>query len=253
MRFLDYNLQNSSYRDIVVSCQLVFIGSVLIGRNRNAFCVVRPPGHHAGVNGLLAGSESCGFCIFNNVAAGAMHALSDERNGPSCERCAIIDIDAHHGNGTEEIVRNCRDPRRLFLFSVHLFDNMNIKTNGQGSPYKFYPGSGSDDDLTRNIINVPIAPLWKSDEDTTKESIPSSHSSAQEPDYQGTGREAYRQAITKRLLPALRAFNPDLILISIGFDTARGDVGNAKHCVGGEFQMGLNLEPEDYSWTTRKV
>ena len=43
--------------------------SVLIGRNRNAFCVVRPPGHHAGVKGLLSGGESCGFCIFNSVAS----------------------------------------------------------------------------------------------------------------------------------------------------------------------------------------
>jgi acetoin utilization deacetylase AcuC-like enzyme len=55
------------------------------------------------------------------------------------------------------------------------------------------------------------------------------------------------------LLPALRAFNPDLILLSIGFDAAIGDVGNAKHCLGGDVQMGLNLNPDDYSWTTRKV
>eukprot|EP00553_Chaetoceros_curvisetus_P008923 CAMPEP_0204629332 /NCGR_PEP_ID=MMETSP0717-20131115/17987_1 /ASSEMBLY_ACC=CAM_ASM_000666 /TAXON_ID=230516 /ORGANISM="Chaetoceros curvisetus" /LENGTH=207 /DNA_ID=CAMNT_0051646241 /DNA_START=41 /DNA_END=660 /DNA_ORIENTATION=- len=47
------------------------VDCVLVGRNRNAFCVVRPPGHHAGINGLLDGAESCGFCIFNNVAAGA--------------------------------------------------------------------------------------------------------------------------------------------------------------------------------------
>jgi len=182
-----------------------------------------------------------------------MHALSEERNGPKCERCAIIDIDAHHGNGTEEIVKNCRDPRRLFLFSVHLFDNMSITTKNQRSSYKFYPGTGSDGDLSRNIINVPISPLWKGIGGETSDSTNSSHSSAAEADFQGTGREAYRRAITKRLLPSLRAFNPDLILISIGFDTARGDVGNAKHCMGGEVQMGLNLEPEDYSWTTRKV
>ena len=190
-----------------------------------------------------------------------MHALADERNGPKCERCAIIDIDAHHGDGTEEIVKNCRDPRRLFLFSVHLYDNGNVKANGERTSYKFYPGTGSEDDVTRNIINVPITPLWigggGNSLEVNNESKPqqthASHSSVTEPDYLGSGREAYRQAITKRLLPALRAFNPDLILLSIGFDTARGDVGNAKHCVGGEVQMGLNLEPEDYSWTTRKV
>ena len=136
--------------------------SVLVGRNRNAFCVVRPPGHHAGVNGLLAGGESCGFCIFNNVAAAAMHALSDENQRPKCKRVAIVDIDAHHGNGTEEIVKRCHDPGRLFFFSVHLYDN--DKRNTKANAFKFYPGTGDEDDVANNIINVPIAPLWRGKE-----------------------------------------------------------------------------------------
>ena len=130
--------------------------SVLIGRNRNAFCVVRPPGHHAGVKGLLSGGESCGFCIFNSVAAGAMHAISEEKL--LCERCAIVDIDVHHGNGTEEIVRKCHDPGKLFFFSIHLYDNGG---KGKSAQYKFYPGTGDEDDVALNIINVPITPLWK--------------------------------------------------------------------------------------------
>jgi acetoin utilization deacetylase AcuC-like enzyme len=69
------------------------VDRVLLGRNRNAFCVVRPPGHHAGYNGLLDGGRSCGFCIFNSVAAGAFHALEYH----NCERVAIIDLDIHHG------------------------------------------------------------------------------------------------------------------------------------------------------------
>eukprot|EP00957_Ditylum_brightwellii_P071747 5453804-Ditylum_brightwellii.AAC.1 len=68
----------------------------------------------------------------------------------------------------------------------------------------------------------------------------------------GVGRQAYRRAIQHRLIPALRAFNPDLILISTGFDASRGDVGNARHYAGGRERMGLDLEPEDYAWTTRK-
>ena len=67
------------------------------------------------------------------------------------------------------------------------------------------------------------------------------------------GRLAYRRAIQNRLLPSLRAFNPDLILISTGFDAAKGDVGNARHYAGGKERMGLDLEPEDYAWTTRKI
>lgn len=69
------------------------VDRVLMGRNRNAFCVVRPPGHHAGYRGLLDGAKSCGFCIFNSVAAGAVHALE----GHNCGRVAIVDLDIHHG------------------------------------------------------------------------------------------------------------------------------------------------------------
>ena len=69
------------------------VDRVLLGRSRNAFCVVRPPGHHAGHHGLLDGAKSCGFCIFNSVAAGALHALEAHH----CARVAIIDIDVHHG------------------------------------------------------------------------------------------------------------------------------------------------------------
>jgi acetoin utilization deacetylase AcuC-like enzyme len=274
--------------------------SVLVGRNRNAFCVVRPPGHHAGINGLLEGGESCGFCIFNNVAAGALYAISDDRL--LCNRCAIVDIDVHHGNGTEEIVRKCHDPSKLFFFSIHLYDNDKRKRGSNQVHYKFYPGTGDEDDLALNIINVPIVPLWKepssanltdsseqrrhntrqksrglssqdsvedsSETDTPRESSRLSdygsdvgstttagvalgsprHAAASA----SSGRVAYRQAIQSRLLPALRAFNPDLILISAGFDAAKGDVGNARHERGRE-RMGLDLEPEDYAWTTRKI
>ncbi len=277
------------------------VDCVLVGRNRNAFCVVRPPGHHAGIDGLLAGGESCGFCIFNNVAAGAMHALSDEGKRPKCERCAIVDIDSHHGNGTEEIVKKCDDPGRLFFFSVHLYDN--DKRKGKQNAYKYYPGTGDEDDVAHNIVNVPIVPMWREKEITQlikpaqfnfsegrntrnksklkaaaemaakdtnsngseaieqnfivsehrEKSVRRTPRSTPPHYYQGTGKEAYRRAIQQRLLPALRAFNPDLILLSIGFDAAKGDVGNARHYAGGKEAEGINLEPEDYAWTTSKV
>ena len=76
------------------------VDRVMLGRNRNVFCAVRPPGHHAGYRGLLDGANSCGFCIFNNVAAGALHALEEHQ----CERVAIIDLDVHHGNSFSSFV-----------------------------------------------------------------------------------------------------------------------------------------------------
>lgn len=278
--------------NIIINSSHLVKCSVLLGKNRNAFCVVRPPGHHAGINGLLEGGESCGFCIFNNVAAGALYAISDDKL--VCDRCAIVDIDVHHGNGTEEIVRKCHDPSKMFFFSIHLYDNDKDekKKNANQFIYKFYPGTGCNDDLAMNIINVPITPLWK---DTSSPSSTRTHNtrkktrsaqeatdddsepSTQQMHAKGSdaasdtgsssnaahspkphvftappGRLAYRQAIQNRLLPALRAFNPDLILISAGFDAAKGDVGNARHEKDRE-RMGLDLEPEDYAWTTRKI
>jgi acetoin utilization deacetylase AcuC-like enzyme len=110
------------------------VDRVLRGRNRNAFCVVRPPGHHAGRKGLLADASSHGFCIFNSVAAGALHALESPEHRLS--RVAIVDIDVHHGNGTEEIVRTFQSPERLLFFSIHLYDKDKDAPGG----YEFYPG-----------------------------------------------------------------------------------------------------------------
>lgn len=79
------------------------VENVVAGKSRAAFCCVRPPGHHAGTHGLLKDCISCGFCIFNNVMAGAMHALTSHQK--EVKRIAVIDLDVHHGNGTEEIIR----------------------------------------------------------------------------------------------------------------------------------------------------
>eukprot|EP01050_Picozoa_sp_SAG11_P022956 SAG11_NODE_4476_length_1881_cov_1.396745_1_plen_322_part_00 len=96
------------------------IDSVLSGTHRNAFCVVRPPGHHAGVNGLEADAVSCGFCIFNNVAIGAMHALHSSASAAAAvvRRVAIIDFDVHHGNGTQGIVEELGDSKSTICASV---------------------------------------------------------------------------------------------------------------------------------------
>jgi acetoin utilization deacetylase AcuC-like enzyme len=102
---------------------------VVEGRAGNAFCSVRPPGHHA------TRSRAMGFCFFNNVAVAALHAL--ERHG--LERVAVIDFDVHHGNGTEDIFA---DDERVLMASTF--------------QHPFYPYSGTDDPA-RNMVNVPLA------------------------------------------------------------------------------------------------
>lgn len=101
---------------------------VLENATHTAFCSVRPPGHHAGRD------YGMGFCVFNNVAIGALHALE----GHGLSRVAIVDFDVHHGNGTEDIVRN--DPRLLFCSSFQ---------------HPFYPHTGADCRST-NVINLPL-------------------------------------------------------------------------------------------------
>jgi acetoin utilization deacetylase AcuC-like enzyme len=101
---------------------------VLSGECRTAFCAVRPPGHHAERN------RAMGFCIYNNVAVGAAHALA---NG--IERVAIVDFDVHHGNGTEDIFSD--DPRALMVSTFQ---------------HPLYPYSGLEHPAS-NMVNVPLS------------------------------------------------------------------------------------------------
>ncbi len=102
---------------------------VMSGRSDAAFCNVRPPGHHA------EHARAMGFCIFNNIAVGAAHAL--EAHG--LERVAIVDFDVHHGNGTEDIFRN--NEKVLFCSTFQ---------------HPYYPGVGADT-VSDHIVNVPLA------------------------------------------------------------------------------------------------
>ncbi|MCR8961402.1 histone deacetylase family protein [Variovorax sp. S2] len=107
--------------------------AVMAGEVDNAFCSVRPPGHHA------CREQAMGFCFLNNVAIAARHAL--EVHG--LERVAVVDFDVHHGNGTENILSN--DPRVLMVgFFQH----------------PFYPYSGTDHPAS-NMLNLPIPAYTK--------------------------------------------------------------------------------------------
>jgi acetoin utilization deacetylase AcuC-like enzyme len=113
------------------------VDRVVDKENKNAFCAVRPPGHHA------PRDRAMGFCLFNNVAVGAFHA----RKIRAFEHIAVIDFDVHHGNGTEEIFWNEPD---MFYASTHQMP--------------LYPGTGapSERGVAQNILNVPLAPYSES-------------------------------------------------------------------------------------------
>jgi acetoin utilization deacetylase AcuC-like enzyme len=108
------------------------VDRVMSGELSNAFCAVRPPGHHA------EPTNAMGFCMFNNVAVGALHARESLR----LNRIAVLDFDVHHGNGTQAMFREDPD---LFFGSSHQMP--------------LYPGTGRRDERGRgNIHNAPLPP-----------------------------------------------------------------------------------------------
>lgn len=115
------------------------VDAVVNGEARNAFCAVRPPGHHA------EAAQAMGFCLFNNVAVAAEHA----RHVHGLERIAVIDFDVHHGNGTQNYFFRYRD---LFYASSH--------------QWPCYPGTGMEHEtgVYNNICNVPLRPGAGSEE-----------------------------------------------------------------------------------------
>ena len=164
------------------------IDIVMSQQAENAFCNIRPPGHHAGRE------SSAGFCIFNNVAVAARHAL--EQYG--LQRVAIADFDVHHGDGTENIFHD--DPRVMLCSTFR---------------HPFYPYCGADSGNS-HIINVPLKA--------------------------GASGGDFREAVTQYWMPGLESFQPQLVLISAGFDAHRDDD-----------MGGLALREADYAWVTEEL
>ena len=107
--------------------------AVMAGQVDNAFCAVRPPGHHA------CRDKAMGFCFFNNIAIAVRHAIEEH----GLERVAVVDFDVHHGNGTEDILSN--DPRVLM---VGIFQ------------HPFYPYTGTEHPAA-NMLNLPVPAYTK--------------------------------------------------------------------------------------------
>ena len=166
------------------------VDAVLGGETGQAFCAVRPPGHHATADAAM------GFCLFNAVAVAAAHALAAH----GLERVAILDFDVHHGNGSQDIF--AAEPRVLYLSSHQ-------------SP--LYPGTGAATEHgVGNIVNAPLPPE--------------------------AGGEALRDAWRECLLPAARAFAPQLLLVSAGFDAHRLDP-----------LAQMRAEAADYHWLGTEI
>jgi len=106
---------------------------------KNAFCAVRPPGHHAEKN------KAMGFCIYNNVAVGANYLLEKYK----LNKIAIIDFDVHHGNGTQDIFH---DNEKVLYISTH--------------QYPYYPGTGGNNEKGKfnNVLNIPLPAGTSSEE-----------------------------------------------------------------------------------------
>ena len=149
--------------------------ALLGGEARAGFCALRPPGHHA------EPAQAMGFCLFNNVAVGARHAL----DSLGARRVFVLDWDVHHGNGTNDIFHATDE---VLFASIHQ------------SP--LYPGTGPLTDAGTGAgegytINLPV---------------PS-----------GSGEETWLALVEHVVAPAARAFDPDLVLVSAGFDAHRAD------------------------------
>ncbi len=174
-----------------VGAVVAAVDAVMAGEVTNAFCAMRPPGHHA------ESATAMGFCFFGNVAIGARHAM--ERHGLS--RVAVVDFDVHHGNGTQDLLWD--EVRALFI-STHQMP--------------LYPGTGAPHETGAhdNVINVPLAPM--------------------------TGGREMRRAYETEILPALDDYDPELVLISAGFDAHAADP-----------LANLNWSTEDFAWVTRAI
>ncbi|CUH49776.1 histone deacetylase family protein [Ruegeria atlantica] len=167
------------------------VDMVLGGEASNAFCAIRPPGHHAETETAM------GFCLFGNAALAAKHALDHH----GLKRVAVVDFDVHHGNGTQDLLW---DERRALVIT------------SQQMP--LWPGSGRPDETGayETVLNIPLAP--------------------------GTGGAEMQTAYETQAFPRLRAFKPELIIISAGFDAHQDDP-----------LANLNWSTGDFAWVTAEL
>mmetsp|Transcript_1042 Transcript_1042/g.1348 ORF Transcript_1042/g.1348 Transcript_1042/m.1348 type:complete len:909 (+) Transcript_1042:110-2836(+) len=262
------------------------VDRVCSGYNRNAFCAVRPPGHHAGFRGKTILSEnekdgSHGFCLLNNVVIGAAYARSMYRN-QGIQRIAIVDFDVHHGNGTEDCVKNLipsieemaisipftqgvlrrmkyqpwlneGDAKHVLFVSSHGYgkNHWSIPEDHPGG--WFYPGSGKSCTPESSLI-----PPERGDQNEIYERDVSDIDARRTSPLilnlgmplhrrgvsPGLSRHELRMAYRNDVFPRINEFKPDLILVSAGFDAHHKDLINFGY---------IGLYEEDYYWITEQL
>ena len=247
----DTYINEYSYENIynTTGCVLEAIDLVMNKTVKNAFVLIRPPGHHSGFSGQVENKEitSSGFCIVNNVAIGAAYTKNKYRN--EIKKIAIFDFDIHHGNGTEEIIQmlnyksfiktfeydnkysintkyikqinwfDSDDAKNILFISSHIYDEEN--------PNSFYPYSGGTESNTTKdsvlypggIYNIPFG---------LKKNV----------SYE------YRNIMRTKVIPRLYKFKPDIIFLSAGFDGHENEIIN---------QHNMHLNEFDYAFITRQI
>jgi acetoin utilization deacetylase AcuC-like enzyme len=193
-----------------VAAAVVACDKVVRGECVNAFCVTRPPGHHAGRSLHPMKAISNGFCLLNPVACAAIHATSPiSLGGLGLSRVCVLDFDVHHGNGTQDILASTYDPRFLYI-SIHAggahINGIPNSDDPSDEPYGLtknpnmvgiYPGRCGDTSPHEGVLNIPLGAKVLS---------------------HGVGT-----ALLQRVTPAVEAFAPDLLLLSTGFDAHKND------------------------------
>ena len=247
----DTFINEYSYENIYNTTGCVFdaIDLVMKGTVKNAFALIRPPGHHAGFYGPVENPilTSMGFCIVNNVAIGVAYAKYKYKN--DINKIAIVDFDVHHGNGTEEIIQMLKgkvfsdsciteknnkiittttkrlnfldfdDAKNILFISTHVYN--------EDDPKIFYPYTGSVDTNTSKesdlypggIFNVPFG-------------------------VKGNNPKEYRNVLKSKIIPRLYKFKPDLIFISAGFDGHENELIN---------QGRMQLTEFDFAYLTQQI
>uniref|UniRef100_A0A3P8WRL5 Protein deacetylase HDAC6 n=1 Tax=Cynoglossus semilaevis TaxID=244447 RepID=A0A3P8WRL5_CYNSE len=203
----DYNsifLNNQSFTSaqLAVGGCFAAVDAILSKEVSNAVAIVRPPGHHAEPD------SACGFCLFNTAALAARHA--QKMTHPEKLRILILDWDVHHGNGTQHMFE---DDDSVLYISLHRYDNgVFFPSSEDGAPNRVGVGKGVG-------FNVNVA--WSGGR---------------------MGDSDYLSAFHHVVMPIATEFNPGLVLVSAGFDAARGDP------LGG-----YNVTPEGYAHLTHML